>query len=202
ILAHTNDDVRDLNGQARARLKQLGELGQDVAVKTERGIREFAPGDRVMFLRNERGLGIKNGTLGSVEEISPSTMTARLDSGARVRVAFKDYNHLDHGYAATIHKAQGVTVERTHVLASPGLDRHATYVALSRHRQSIDLHYGRDDFADRQRLGRVLSRERAKDMASDYEPGIRRDIVPDQRAPARSIFAGFKPNPAIVVEQA
>jgi len=202
ILAHTNDDVRDLNGQARARLKQLGELGQDVAVKTERGIREFAPGDRVMFLRNERGLGIKNGTLGSVEEISPSTMTARLDSGARVRVAFKDYNHLDHGYAATIHKAQGVTVERTHVLASPGLDRHATYVALSRHRQSIDLHYGRDDFADRQRLGRVLSRERAKDMASDYEPGIRRDIVPDQRAPARSIFAGFKPKPAIVVEQA
>ena len=111
-------------------------------------IREFAPGDRVMFLRNERGLGLKNGTLARVEEISPTAMTARLDSGGRVTVAFKDYNHLDHGYAATIHKAQGVTVDRTHVLASPGLDRHATYVALSRHRSSVDLHYGREDFAD------------------------------------------------------
>ncbi len=202
ILAHTNDDVRYLNGQARAKLKERGELGADAMVKTERGIREFAPGDRVMFLRNERGLGLKNGTLGRVEEISPSAMTARLDSGARVTVAFKDYSHLDHGYAATIHKAQGVTVDHTHVLASPGLDRHATYVALSRHRRSVDLHYGRDDFADQRRLGRVLSREHAKDMASDYEPDIRRDIVPDQPAPARSIFAGFKPKPTLAVEQA
>ena len=120
-------------------------------------------------------------------------MTARLDSGVRVTVAFKDYNHLDHGYAATIHKAQGVTVDRTHVLASPGLDRHATYVALSRHRRSVDLHYGRDDFADQRSFGRALSRERAKDMASDYEREIRRDIVPERAAPARSIFAGFKP---------
>jgi Ti-type conjugative transfer relaxase TraA len=202
ILAHTNDDVRDLNGQARARLKELSELGADATVRTERGVREFAPGDRVMFLRNERGLGIKNGTLGRVEEVSPAAMTARLDGGARVTVAFKDYNHLDHGYAATIHKAQGVTVDRTYVLASPGLDRHATYVALSRHRRSVDLHYGRDDFADQRHLGRVLSRERAKDMASDYEPEARREIAPERPAPARSIFTGFKPKPAIVVEQA
>jgi Ti-type conjugative transfer relaxase TraA len=202
ILAHTNDDVRDLNGQARARLKEHGELGADISVKTERGAREFAPGDRVMFLRNERGLDLKNGTLGLVEEISPTAMTARLDSGSRVTVTFKDYNHLDHGYAATIHKAQGVTIDRTHVLASPGLDRHATYVALSRHRQSVDLHYGRDDFADQSRLGRVLSRERAKDMASDYEREIRRDVVPEKQAPARSMFAGFKPKPSIAQEQA
>jgi hypothetical protein len=33
-----------------------------------------------------------------------------------------------------------------------------------------DLHYGRDDFADRDQLARTLSRERAKDMASDYDP--------------------------------
>jgi ATP-dependent exoDNAse (exonuclease V) alpha subunit len=60
----------------------------------------------------------------------------------------KDYADVDHGYAATIHKSQGVTVDRVHLLATPGLDRHAAYVALSRHRDSVDLHYGRDDFAD------------------------------------------------------
>lgn len=54
------------------------------------------------------------------------------------------------------------------MLATPGLDRHAAYVALSRHRDNVDLHYGRDDFADRGALIRVLSRERGKDMASDY----------------------------------
>jgi hypothetical protein len=183
------------------RLKERGELSEDVTVRTERGIRAFAPGDRVMFLRNERGLGLKNGTLARIEEISPVAMTARLDGGARVTVEFKDYNHLDHGYAATIHKAQGVTVDRTHVLASPGLDRHATYVALSRHRQSVDLNFGRDDFADERLLGRVLSRERAKDMASDYERDSRRDIDPEQPAPTRSIFAGFKPKPAIALER-
>ena len=88
-----------------------------------------------------------------------------------VSVAFdlKDYNRIDHGYAATIHKAQGMTVDHTHVLATPGLDAHGSYVALSRHRDGMDLHYGRDDFASQDRLVRTLSRERAKDMASDYE---------------------------------
>jgi hypothetical protein len=81
----------------------------------------------------------------------------------------KDYNRIDHGYAATIHKAQGMTVDRAHVLATPGMDAHGSYVALSRHRDGVDLHYGRDDFAGRDRLTRTLSRERAKDMASDYE---------------------------------
>ena len=54
------------------------------------------------------------------------------------------------------------------MLATPGLDRHAAYVALSRHRHTVELHYGRGDFANQAKLVRTLSRERAKDMASDY----------------------------------
>jgi hypothetical protein len=85
-----------------------------------------------------------------------------------VQFDLKDYNKIDHGYAATIHKAQGMTVDRTHVLATPGMDAHSSYVALSRHSDGVDLHYGRDDFANQDRLIRTLSRNRAKDMASDY----------------------------------
>jgi hypothetical protein len=62
-----------------------------------------------------------------------------------------------------------MTVDRTHVLATPGMDVHGSYVALSRHRDGMELHYGRDDFAGPDRLTRTLSRDRAKDMASDYE---------------------------------
>lgn len=168
ILTHTNAEVRDLNLAARDRLRDAGELGQDVAVSAERGAREFASGDRIMFLKNDRGLGVKNGTLGKVERVSPDSMAVRLDDGRQVAFDLKDYAHVDHGYAATIHKSQGVTVDRAHVLATHGMDRHSAYVALSRHRDGVQLHYGRDDFKDQRSLVRTLSRERAKDMASDY----------------------------------
>src|SRR3546814_15428831 len=63
-----------------------------------------------------------------------------------------------------------MTVDRTHVLATPGMDSHSAYVAMSRHREGLALHYARDDFADQSRLVRTLSRERGKDMAGDYQP--------------------------------
>jgi hypothetical protein len=83
---------------------------------------------------------------------------SRLDDGRSVAFDVKDYADIDHGYAATVHKGQGVTVDRVHVLATPGLDRHAAYVALSRHRERVDLHYGRDDFVDQGKLVRTLAR--------------------------------------------
>ncbi|WP_234051997.1 MULTISPECIES: Ti-type conjugative transfer relaxase TraA [unclassified Xanthobacter] len=169
ILTHTNAEVRELNEAARERMREASDLGEDVRVTVERGERNFASGDRVMFLQNERGLGVKNGTLGTIERVSDQSMSVRTDDDRSVGFDLKDYNRIDHGYAATIHKAQGMTVDRTQVLATPGLDAHGSYVALSRHRSRLDLHYGRDDFADRDRLARTLSRDRAKDMASDYE---------------------------------
>jgi hypothetical protein len=141
---------------------------------------------------------VKNGMLGQIEQVSSTQMTVRLDVGRSVVFDLKDYAQVDHGYAATIHKSQGVTVDRAHVLATPGLDRHGAYVALSRHRDSVQIHYGRDEFEDLGKLTRVLSRERAKDMASDFAQ--RRDIhVPASMRPKeppqheRGMFAGFKP---------
>jgi Ti-type conjugative transfer relaxase TraA len=191
ILTHTNDEVRALNQAARERLHGAGALGEEIELTVERGERSFAAGERVMFLRNERSLGVKNGTLATVQSVSQARMAVMLDDGRRVAFDLKDYGAIDHGYAATIHKAQGMTVDRVHVLATPGLDRHAAYVALSRHRGTVDLHYGQDDFADRGRLVRTLSRERGKDMASDYTQA--RD--PERqaaRARSGSVFDGLK----------
>ena len=150
-------------------MRAADDLGDEVRVTVERGARNFASGDRVMFLQNERGLGVKNGTLGTIEQVNTQSMAVRTDDWRSVTFDFKDYNRIDHGYAATIHKAQGMTVDCTHVLATPGMDAHGSYVALSRHRDGLDLHYGRDDFANSERLVRTLSRDRSKDMASDYE---------------------------------
>ena len=170
ILTHTNAEVRELNEAARERMRAAGDLGEDVRVTVERGDRNFAVGDRVMFLQNERGLCVKNGTLGTIEQVSAQSMTVQTDDGRSIAFDLKDYDRIDHGYAATIHKAQGMTVDHTHVLATPGMDAHGSYVALSRHRDGMDLHYGRDDFASRDKLINTLSRDRSKDMATDYEP--------------------------------
>lgn len=85
-----------------------------------------------------------------------------------------------------------MTVDRTHVLASGYMDRHATYVALSRHRQSVALHYDRQTFADQGALGRALSRERAKDSTLDYP-----DLFAERRGLAQvagSAFEAFRPH--------
>lgn len=190
ILSHTRDEVQQLNCLARERLREAGELGDETVVRTGLGERAFAAGDRIMFLKNERNLGVKNGSIGRVDSVSAARMAVQLDDGRTVAFDLKDYAEVDHGYAATIHKAQGATVDRTYVLATPGLDRHAAYVALSRHRERVQLYYGADDFADRDRLSQGLSRERQKDMATDYTRDFadrRAIIVPASTAPARQL---------------
>src|SRR6201984_1083009 len=110
-----------LNEAARDRMRAAGDLGIEVGVAVERGKRNFASGDRVMFLQNERSLGVKNGTLGTIEQVSEQSLTVQTDDRRSVHFDLKDYNRIDHGYAATIHKAQGMTVDRTHVLGPPGV---------------------------------------------------------------------------------
>jgi Ti-type conjugative transfer relaxase TraA len=183
ILAHTRADVRELNERARGILRERGELGPEITVSVERelaapdgtltierGERGFAPGERVMFLKNERELGVKNGTLGRVVEIEREEVRVRLDGreGREVDFKFSDYAALDYGYAATVHKAQGATVERSFVLATPGMDRHLAYVGMTRHREGVELFAGRDDFRDFETLKQRLSRARLKDITLDY----------------------------------
>lgn len=209
ILTHTNAEVRELNEAAREAMRASGDLGDDVRLKVECGDRDFATGDRIMFLKNERGLEVKNGTLGTIDRVNQHSMTVRTDDGRSIAFDTKDYRDVDHSYAATTHKAQGMTVDRTHVLATPGMDRHGAYVAMSRHRDGVALHYGRDEFKDQSRLVRALSRERPKDMATDYakvdpvrsfaeQRGISfgeriAEIVKAIPDKARGIFDNFRP---------
>ncbi len=154
ILAHTRADVRELNLQARSILRGRGELGQEVRVEVarelaaddgtisiERGERHFAPGERVMFLKNDRDLGVRNGTLGTVTEVKRDAMRVLLDGAAGREISFNlcDYAALDYGYAATVHKAQGATVDHTFVLATPGMNHHLAYVGMTRHRDGAQI---------------------------------------------------------------
>lgn len=175
VLAHRNADVRALNEAIRVVRKEQGELEGERAYQTSEGERSFAPGDRVLFRENNRELGVKNGMLATVERAEDGRLGVRLDSpqglgqGRAVEISMKDYAAIDHGYATTIHKAQGVTVDRVYVLASGTMDRHLTYVAMTRHREEVQLYAGRDEFSDMSALSTRLSRSQAKETTLDYD---------------------------------
>lgn len=172
LLAHRRVDVRALNERARALRRAAGELGPEVTVPTAQGARPFAAGDRLYFLRNERSMGVRNGTLGTVRAIegqgAAARLTVRLDDGREVTFHPRDYDDIDHGYAATVHRSQGVTVDHAHVLATRGMDRHTAYVALSRHREALSLHWDMAELGDARKLAAALGREGRKDMTLDY----------------------------------
>ena len=198
ILAHTNADIRDLNEMIREARRAGGELVDEAAFQTERGERWFAAGDRLVFLRNDRKLGVMNGTLGTVEAARPGRLTVCLDDedgregkGPRVEVEQGAYADLDHGYAVTVHKSQGATVDRAYLLASGGMDRHMTYVGMTRHRETARLYAGRDEFANLAVLQFKLSRRRAKETTLDYAERRGIDTPRDWLEDARARFAAL-----------
>lgn len=165
VLAHTNESVKRLNDALRAVMKKEGALSNSRSFRSERGMREFAAGDRIIFLENARIADpsrarptvqpVKNGMLGTVlstaDRFGATLLSVRLDNGRKVAFGERQYRNIDYGYAATIHKSQGATVERTFVLASGMMDRHLTYVAMTRHRHRADLYAAKEDFARRPR---------------------------------------------------
>ncbi|RWO61970.1 MAG: Ti-type conjugative transfer relaxase TraA [Mesorhizobium sp.] len=174
ILAHLRRDVRMLNPMAREKLVERGILSEGHGFRTADGIRHFDTGDQIVFLKNEGSLGVKNGMIGRVVEAAPNRITVMIGEGdqrRQVAVEQRFYNNLDHGYATTIHKSQGATVDRVKVLASLSLDRHLTYVAMTRHREDLQLYYGRRSFAFNGGLSKILSRRNTKETTLDYERG-------------------------------
>ncbi|BCM88055.1 Ti-type conjugative transfer relaxase TraA [Methylobacterium indicum] len=168
-LAHTRAEVRALNDAIRGHLRETGALRDEAGFASESaGALRFASGDRVVFLRNDRALGVKNGTLGTASAVAEGRLCVVLDDGRTVRIAQGDYAAVDHGYATTIHKSQGATVDRAFVLASAGLDRHLAYVAMTRHREGVGLYAGQDTFPDFEALAARLGRGRLKASVLDH----------------------------------
>lgn len=174
ILAHLRRDVRMLNVMAREKLVERGIVGEGHVFKTADGVRQFDAGDQIVFLKNESSLGVKNGMIGRVVEAAPNRIVAVIgedNQRRQITVEQRFYNNLDHGYATTIHKSQGATVDRVKVLASLSLDRHLSYVAMTRHREDLQLYYGTRSFSYNGGLAAVLSRKNAKETTLDYERG-------------------------------
>jgi hypothetical protein len=137
MLAASRRDVGSLNELARAELHRSGRLGNDLLEAAGLG---FAAGDKVICLRNDRRIDVMNGTIGTVVSRRGNSLVVETTDGPRSLPA--DYlgaGHLGHAYAMTVHKSQGMTVERAFVLSSDSLSQESGYVAMSRATQSTEL---------------------------------------------------------------
>ncbi len=169
MLAYTNESVQALNREAREVRIAAGEIEVGRVFSVAKGQRSFAKGDVVYFLKNDKHLEVQNGALGTIESIEANHFRIKTNVDGRiVGLDIRQYKHLDHGYAATIYKAQGVTVNKTYVLASTYFDRHSTYVACTRHKESLMMFGNQKDFKNRELMMKTLSRECSKSMTVDY----------------------------------
>jgi len=178
-------DVDDLNCRARYVLQDECYLGNDQVVLAGR---PFAESDDVLALRNDYRLGLLNGTRAVVERIDTSRheMILATTTGDRLTVpfAYAEAGHLTHGYATTIHKAQGATVDRCFVLVDDTMTREHAYTALSRGRQGNELFVVAEDRRAEERhtaevddpldaVRRAIGRSAGKRMAVDeVEPNV------------------------------
>ena len=178
LLAGTRAEARFLNRHARLMLAASGELSLDDEI--EFAGHGYVVGDEVVMCRNDRHqrlvtgeqFAVDNGMRGTVVNLSPDHMTVRVTSGEHVVLDrdYLDHGWVDHAYAVTIHKAQGVTCDSVLVVGPAGLYREGAYVALSRARHDARLYVTADQAAgieERHEYGIPLPTEGVPDPEAD-----------------------------------
>ena len=187
ILAHRNSDVKALNQAARKKMQGLGLLGKGTqkVVTTNHSAIELSTGDRILFLRNDRQLGISNGEFATISKIDGDKITVKLGKTSTREMTFStnEYQDFNYGYAATVHKSQGSTYDQVFVcVAGRSWDRFLSYVAMTRHRKMLNVYADQSQFKNLTELKAVLSRSTLRDSVLDWPLSfaIRRGFDPEK----------------------
>lgn len=174
ILAGTNSEALVLNQEAQ-RIRYWAGVFKGESLRD--GSTFFFSGDRILFTRNSRLHGVRNGNLGTIERIEPTTKTihARLDDGKSVCFSLNDYGHVRLGYAVTTHKSQGMTAKNAYILAGGSMqDRELSYVQVSRAKETTRIYTDKIEAGDQvQELARRMSVSRQKELATTLAPEVR-----------------------------
>ena len=171
MLAGTKADVRKLNSLAQEERIKRQELKTTFSVSIDK--QKIFVNDRVVFTKNKKTIGVRNGEFGTVKEIDVllKTMKVTLDNGNRVKIWLPSYDSIQLGYAVTTHKAQGVTVDRSYILAGGSMqDRELSYVQMSRSRTQTKIYAERAEVGDTiAELSKTMSNSRQKDIAQEFQ---------------------------------
>jgi ATP-dependent exoDNAse (exonuclease V) alpha subunit len=184
VFAYTNDDVARLNTELRDVMRRRGELGTDHKLPTADGKQSFAAGDRIQIVATDKARRLYNGTVGTVQEIQGTKLTVEFDGRKARPIEFdaNEFQKFRHGYAGTIYKGQGRTLDETYLYHSEHWRSAASYVALTRHRDATHLFVARNTAADLTQLARQMARVDDRRAASQfhhtYELGLTQPLTP------------------------
>lgn len=155
MFASTRSDVYQLNYLAHEKLKNENLISKNTyKVDTEFGEREFSKGDRIILRNNDNNLDVKNGWTATIQSITENThngviLNIKLDNGEERIIDTDQYNNIDWSYAITTHASQGMTIDKTHILAGGNMtDLHTFYVQMSRHKETATIHIDRQSTHD------------------------------------------------------
>lgn len=163
MIAATNTLVTELSARARLHRVARGEVEEDGITLHDEN--RAGIGDVIVTRLNNRYLHaehddghtdwgrdwVKNGDLWRViARGGDGALQARhLDTGATV-ILPADYvaAHVELGYAATIHRVQGMTVDTSHAMVGVGMTRNELYTAITRGAHSNRVYVETDDVLD------------------------------------------------------
>ncbi|KTD34661.1 Conjugal transfer protein TraA [Legionella moravica] len=169
MLSYTRKSVNHLNDLAREALIAENKIGDENIVYQglERSLR-ISTGERLLFRENNKVLGVRNGDTATVKEINAQQMKIQLDSGELLTIP-KEYKALDYAYALTVHKSQGMTAKKVRVLIdSKYWDRNLSFVAMTRHKEQLNIYADKENHSTEQILKQTLSRSSTKDNVIDW----------------------------------
>ncbi len=175
ILTGTTAEARKLNTLAQEERLRRSEIhkGGFSFEKTD-----YHVGDRMIFLKNSRTMGVKNGTTGTIKNIRRAEphlwhrrVTVKIDGGKEICFSTRNYQDFDLAYAMTTHKAQGMTVDKAFVLVQENHEnRELAYVQVSRATTMTKLFMTHDTAGDE--LGEIAKNmgfSRAQTLATDMK---------------------------------
>jgi len=133
--------------------------------------KDFGAGEKIVFLKNDKKIGVRNGQLGEIESIDKEgNVVAKV---GRKQVSFniagkgsKAYRNIDYSYALSEYKSQGATVKRLcwHADSTKNVSSNSFYVAITRCKEEVAVYT--DDI---DALKEKVKQEQQKISTLDYD---------------------------------
>ena len=148
---------------------------------------DLSAGDRVVFTENRRNDGYQNNETGTVVSVGANKVVIKKDDGKVIDLAATDMHAVDHGWAVTVHRSQGRTIDRAFVagMASKMATAALAYVSCTRERYALRIFT--DHVKSLQKAwARVAERETAKDATEKAAKALETAPLDAARAAVRA----------------
>jgi conjugative relaxase-like TrwC/TraI family protein len=141
--------------------------GQHLAVYSEKQ-QSFCIGEKVVFMKNDKGRGIQNGQTGTMKNIDKDgNAKVEMESGKTKDINLRtQYNYIDRGYAVTDYKSQGQTASRViyHADTSKDVNYNQSYVAMTRGKEDLKVYTD-----SKENMKEQMKHEQVKSSTLSYE---------------------------------